>query len=120
MIGRSLRARSEQREHFLKSQQQRLLLLRHASKCPAPVGQCKRTKFCGPMKLLLGHLQQCKSSPCEVEHCVSSRSVLAHYRSCEKLCPVCTPVRETMRRMQEVRDAHAVAAVKASWVSVTV
>jgi hypothetical protein len=34
----------------LRQQQQRLLLLRHASKCPQPEGQCRATPYCADMK----------------------------------------------------------------------
>ena len=92
---------SEQHKQFLRSQQQRLLLLRHASKCTAPIGKCTATPFCGPMKQLWPHLATCKANPCPVKHCVSSRYVLSHYHRCKRQCEVCTPVRDAIKRNNE-------------------
>ena len=92
----------EQHRQFLRSQQQRLLLLRHATKCTAPIGQCTATPFCGPMKELWPHLSKCHDNPCSVRHCVSSRYVLSHYHRCRGPCEVCPQVREAIR----LQDMH--------------
>jgi E1A/CREB-binding protein len=94
-------ARSEEhRKQVLKQQQQRLLLLRHASKCPHD--NCLVTQHCANMKLLWKHIMSCKEHECKVPHCVSSRYVLSHYSKCkEPNCPVCGPVREAIRRNHE-------------------
>jgi len=84
----------EHREIILKQRQQRLLLLRHASRCNAPEGKCEKTDLCAPMKQLWKHIAGCKEARCSVPHCVSSRYVLSHYHRCKKEdCPVCKPVR---------------------------
>eukprot|EP00516_Mucochytrium_quahogii_P005909 CAMPEP_0203747238 /NCGR_PEP_ID=MMETSP0098-20131031/2444_1 /ASSEMBLY_ACC=CAM_ASM_000208 /TAXON_ID=96639 /ORGANISM=" , Strain NY0313808BC1" /LENGTH=1738 /DNA_ID=CAMNT_0050635603 /DNA_START=601 /DNA_END=5817 /DNA_ORIENTATION=+ len=84
----------EQRQQVLKQRQQRLLLLRHASRCPSTEGTCKITAHCAPMKKLWKHIAKCKDERCSVPHCVSSRYVLSHYHRCKKDdCPVCKPVR---------------------------
>ncbi|CAM9951327.1 unnamed protein product, partial [Ectocarpus sp. 4 AP-2014] len=78
----------------LRQQQQRLLLLRHASKCPAEGEQCKVTPHCQAMKRLWKHIAECKNQQCPIPHCVSSRFVLSHYHRCKDLkCAVCAPVR---------------------------
>ena len=92
----------EHRKQVLKQQQQRLLLLRHASKCPHENGRCPVTPHCWNMKQLWKHIMSCKDQDCKVAHCVSSRYVLSHYSKCkEPTCPVCGPVREAIRRNYE-------------------
>jgi hypothetical protein len=82
----------------VKIKQQRLLLLRHASKCQAEDGKCTVTSHCGMMKQLWKHIAECKEQKCEVPHCISSRYVLSHYRKCkDSKCQICEPVRETLR-----------------------
>ncbi len=84
-----------QREKVVRQQQQRLLLLRHASKCTA--GPACKTKFCGKMVELWGHMKQCRDKNCQTAHCLSSRCVLHHYRICKAenrtaSCEVCSTV----------------------------
>lgn len=82
--------------------QQRLLLLRHASKCTAPEGKCEVTPHCHNMKLLWHHISKCSKKDCEEPHCISSRYVLMHYRKCKDVtCPSCQPVREAIRKGNE-------------------
>ena len=80
-----------------KHKRQRLLLLRHASKCNAPPGQCKQTPHCAEMKVLWKHIASCKESQCTVRHCMSSRYVLSHYRRCKGPCTICDPVRDAIK-----------------------
>ena len=80
-----------------KHKRQRLLLLRHASKCTAPPGQCKQTPHCAEMKVLWKHIASCKESQCTVPHCMSSRYVLSHYRRCKGPCNICDPVRDAIK-----------------------
>jgi E1A/CREB-binding protein len=94
---------AQHRKMVLKQQQQRLLLLRHASKCPHETGKCPVTEYCGNMKQLWKHIVSCKEQDCKIPHCVSSRFVLAHYSKCkEPNCPVCGPVREAIKRNYEI------------------
>jgi len=80
-------------------QQQRLLLLRHASKCQAPPGRCTRTSLCAQTKILWQHIATCKNPACPTPRCVSSRRVLSHYHSCkDPTCAVCTPVRNSIQQ----------------------
>lgn len=82
--------------------QQRLLLLRHASKCTAPEGKCEVTPHCHNMKLLWHHISKCSKKDCDEPHCISSRYVLMHYRKCKDVtCPSCQPVREAIRKGNE-------------------
>ena len=85
----------------VRHKQQRLLLLRHASRCEHK-SNCPVTPHCASMKKLWEHIAHCKDSHCSVPHCMSSRYVLSHYRRCkDPRCPACGPVRETIRRSHE-------------------
>jgi E1A/CREB-binding protein len=86
----------------VRHKQQRLLLLRHASKCQYEAGKCPVTPHCASMKKLWEHIAHCKDQHCTVQHCMSSRYVLSHYRRCKDArCPACGPVRETIRKSHE-------------------
>ena len=90
------------RQQVLRHQQQRLLLLRHAAKCPFDDNRCPVTPHCSGMKRLWKHIAECKDQKCQVPHCVSSRYVLSHYHRCkEQTCPVCGPVREAIHRSHQ-------------------
>mmetsp|Transcript_26503 Transcript_26503/g.30812 ORF Transcript_26503/g.30812 Transcript_26503/m.30812 type:complete len:764 (-) Transcript_26503:73-2364(-) len=90
------------RAQVLRHQQQRLLLLRHAAKCPHEDGRCPVTPHCCGMKRLWKHIAECKNQKCQVPHCVSSRYVLSHYHRCKDVnCPVCGPVRHAIHRNNE-------------------
>lgn len=91
----------------VRHKQQRLLLLRHASRCEHK-SNCPVTPHCASMKKLWEHIAHCKDSHCSVPHCMSSRYVLSHYRRCkDPRCPACGPVRETIRRSHEKeKDKH--------------
>ena len=90
------------RQQVLRHQQQRLLLLRHAAKCPHEDGRCPVTPHCAGMKRLWKHIAECKDQKCLVPHCVSSRYVLSHYHRCKDVrCPVYGPVREAIHRSHE-------------------
>lgn len=81
-----------------RHKQQRLLLLRHASKCNAEPGRCTTTPHCAEMKVLWKHIANCKDQYCKVKHCMSSRYVLSHYRRCnDPGCEICGPVREIFK-----------------------
>lgn len=81
-----------------KHKQQRLLLLRHASKCNVPTGTCTVTPHCAEMKVLWRHIANCKEAQCNIKHCMSSRYVLSHYRKCkDPYCDICGPVREIIK-----------------------
>lgn len=85
----------------VRHKQQRLLLLRHASRCQYK-GKCPVTPHCASMKKLWEHIAHCKNQQCSVPHCMSSRYVLSHYRRCkDPRCPACTPVRETIKKSHE-------------------
>ena len=85
----------------IRNKQQRLLLLRHASRCQY-TGKCPVTPHCASMKKLWEHIAVCKNQQCDVPHCMSSRYVLSHYRRCkDPRCPACEPVRETIRKSHE-------------------
>jgi len=91
----------------IRHKQQRLLLLRHASKCQYEAGKCPVTPHCASMKTLWEHIAHCKDQQCTVDYCMSSRYVLSHYRRCKDArCPACGPVRETIRKSQEKESSR--------------
>ena len=88
-------AANVQRKKQIRLQQQRLLLLRHASKCNK--GDKCKTPYCKEMVALWRHIKKCTDRYCATPHCLSSRCVLNHYRICKKdrksaTCEVCAPV----------------------------
>jgi len=86
----------------VKHKQQRLVLLRHASKCGFKDGKCPHTEHCAAMKRLWRHIADCKVQNCKVQHCISSRYVLTHYRDCtDPDCQVCDPVRRSIKRSND-------------------
>jgi hypothetical protein len=86
----------------IRHKQQRLLLLRHASRCQHEAGKCPVTAHCASMKKLWEHIAHCRNQQCTVQHCLSSRYVLSHYRRCKDArCPACGPVRDTIRKSHE-------------------
>lgn len=85
----------------IRHKQQRLLLLRHASKCTHTGSSCPVTPHCASMKKLWEHIAHCRNQHCPVEHCFSSRYVLSHYRKCrDERCQVCGPVRDVSKRQR--------------------
>lgn len=89
----------------IRHKQQRLLLLRHASRCQHEAGRCPVTPHCASMKKLWEHIAHCRNQQCPVQHCLSSRYVLSHYRRCkDKDCPACGPVRETIKKSREKEE----------------
>ena len=91
----------------IRHKQQRLLLLRHASRCQYEPNKCPVTPHCASMKKLWEHIAHCKNQHCNVPHCMSSRYVLSHYRRCkDSRCPACGPVRETIRKSHEKERAR--------------
>jgi len=85
----------KQKTKVVRQQQQRLILLRHASKCT--VGPSCKIKFCAQMVKLWNHMKSCRNKDCTTPHCLSSRCVLNHYRICKaeertSTCEVCSPV----------------------------
>jgi len=106
--GRSSHNDMHSSSNRLRHKQQRLLLLRHASKCPYEEGKCPVTEMCAGMKRLWTHISKCKDQQCKVSHCMSSRYVLSHYRRCKDTsCPACEPVRDVIRRSQAEAQAEA-------------
>ena len=86
----------DDRRRVLKRQQHRLLLLRHASKCPHE-RDCPITPHCAQMKKLWNHVLRCSDDNCK-EKCKPTRLLLVHYsKCCDVVCRLCTPVRETIR-----------------------
>ena len=78
-----------------KGLQQRLLQLRHVSRCNVP--SCPET-YCAKFKAVLRHIRSCKDGQsCSYEHCASSQALLLHARGCKESgkardCAICGPV----------------------------
>ena len=95
----------------IRHKQQRLLLLRHASRCQHEAGTCPVTPHCASMKKLWEHIAHCRDPQCTVQHCLSSRYVLSHYRRCrDPRCPACGPVRDTIRNSQKHEKTQSASA----------
>mmetsp|Transcript_33019 Transcript_33019/g.79889 ORF Transcript_33019/g.79889 Transcript_33019/m.79889 type:complete len:272 (+) Transcript_33019:160-975(+) len=90
----------------MTQQQERLVLLHHARKCPHDEnegGVCPVSPHCAGTKLIWKHIAECKSKKCS--HCYSWRYILTHYRECKDgKCPICGPVREVIRRGKEEKQ----------------
>lgn len=88
----TLKERLEVCLNLIHHQQQRLLSLRHASKCEA--GHYCSKPFCPFMVDLWKHLKQCNDIKCTREYCISSKTVLNHHHMCKAknkiaTCEVC-------------------------------
>mmetsp|Transcript_16450 Transcript_16450/g.23398 ORF Transcript_16450/g.23398 Transcript_16450/m.23398 type:complete len:1651 (+) Transcript_16450:347-5299(+) len=89
----------DQEKQRIKHKVQRLVLLRHASRCKAKEGECTVTPYCAEMKALWNHVRECQKSQCDVPHCMSSRYVLSHYKRCkDPSCPSCVQAKEIMKK----------------------
>ncbi len=91
---------TKQKNKVIRQQQQRLILLRHASKCRT--GPSCPIKFCAQMVKLWNHMKECRNKDCTTQHCLSSRCVLNHYKTCKDegrtaTCEVCAPVVQWIR-----------------------
>lgn len=96
------KTRGNFREEVLLQQQQRLLHLRHASKCVHVNDRCPQgVVCCQQMKDVWKHIPTCREPRCQFAHCVSSRYVLSHYHKCrDTTCDVCRPVRSIIRSLR--------------------
>ena len=82
----------------IKPQQQRILLLHHASYCTVPGNKCTVTQHCDNMKKLWCHVSVCEVDDCDFQHCDTSKRVLMHYSKCVgPSCLVCVPVRKRIK-----------------------
>mmetsp|Transcript_33018 Transcript_33018/g.79887 ORF Transcript_33018/g.79887 Transcript_33018/m.79887 type:complete len:251 (+) Transcript_33018:67-819(+) len=107
---RTIKNAITRRTSTMQLQQERLVLLHHARKCPHEE-DCPVTPNCAETKRLWKHIAQCKNKKCS--HCYSWRYVLTHFRECkDETCPICGPVREVIRRTKEEKkqrqQGHAI------------
>lgn len=94
----------------LRNQQQYLLLLHHASECPAVASEGENP-HCAQMKDSWKHMTRCDDIHCTVAGCYYGRRVLYHYHRCKKKirCQLCGPVlREKVAQRNQVRQANRV------------
>ncbi|MCO5612855.1 hypothetical protein L7F22_067126 [Adiantum nelumboides] len=86
-------------------QQRWLLFLLHANDCTALEGQCQMSTHCAATKRLLAHSANCQDQGCQFPRCIAARNLIRHHKHCKQPnCPVCVPVRNTMR-MKAMRRA---------------
>jgi len=93
---------SSDRQQALRHQHQRIILLRHASRCPLEYNRCPVTRHCASMKRFWKHILECSIPKCLFQHCFSSRYILRHYRRCQDAkCRTCGPVNAMILRSHE-------------------
>jgi hypothetical protein len=96
---------------------QRLLILRHASKCVTKEGHC-RTPLCRTTKPLWKHVMNCVNNTCSVADCFSSRYALKHYSKCvDMFCAICEPTRSAFkanheRKLEMCRGAECLSSLR--------
>ncbi len=94
----------EERENELVRRKiQRLLLIRHCTKCTIRKPNvktidtgyfCPVTSRCAEGKALCAHIKTCKLDNCTYKKCLTTREVLGHYINCkDRGCKICGPVR---------------------------
>jgi hypothetical protein len=97
----------EHQVQIQKCQSQRLLLLRHSSKCIHLEDRCPVSPHCLTMKNVWLHIKGCKDQNCKIRHCISSRYILSHYSNCRQTgCLVCSAVREAVRKNYNRKKAN--------------
>ncbi|KAI5066243.1 hypothetical protein GOP47_0018867 [Adiantum capillus-veneris] len=88
----------EQQRALYAKQQRWIIFLRHANNCNAPEGQCPMSLQCASAKQLLAHLANCRVRGCQFPRCTPTRNLIRHHKNCKlSNCPVCVPVRNSMR-----------------------
>ncbi len=89
----------QQRQQYIQKQQRWLLFLRHCAKCNQDEQECQFSRSCRVGKELWQHILTCSNSGCTYPRCVSSKDLLKHHQKCQNAnCPICTPVKEYVRR----------------------
>lgn len=100
----------QQEEILLRQQRERLLHLRHASRCqfinhprnPTTCNTattCPMSPYCHKLKLLWQHMVRCHNDYCQVSLCASSRYLLSHYAACHNEdCGLCVPLKVLYKR----------------------
>lgn len=107
-------------QDVIRRKVQRLLLIRHATRCKAPlpaseynadgssVCTCPVSSHCAIGKRLASHIRKCRDVNCQYKWCLTTRDVLSHYKSCrDRKCEICGPVRAMHRREeQQVNESN--------------
>lgn len=118
---------NEQEQRVIRRKVERLLLIRHATRCTVPVPPsslsiqesstpitptdqqciCPVTSHCAEGKALCAHIKTCKKEKCTYKKCLTSREALGHYRSCkDRRCQICGPVRALHSKHKRERTQH--------------
>ncbi|KAK4772401.1 hypothetical protein SAY86_014176 [Trapa natans] len=96
----SSRSVTTETEHSFFNQVKWLLFLRHAQHCTAPQGECQ-SAFCPFAQNLLRHMESCNLQQCPFPRCHRTKVLRHHYNCCvNQGCPVCTPVKNYVRKQQ--------------------
>ncbi|KAL3510153.1 hypothetical protein ACH5RR_029554 [Cinchona calisaya] len=91
--GATYRSGNLSRDRQFRNQQRWLLFLRHARRCPAPVGKCPDS-YCINVQELLRHMGKCESLQCSFPRCCATKGLISHHKRCkDSSCPVCIPVK---------------------------
>lgn len=111
-------SQSEEDQILVRRKIQRLLLIRHCTKCsvrsiplpplalPSPSSNrtpagyfCPVSSHCAEGKALCAHIRACKLDDCTYKKCLTTREVLGHYMKCrDSGCKICGPVRSRDKR----------------------
>lgn len=111
-------SQSEKDQLLVRRKIQRLLLIRHCTKCSirsiplppltfpssssytTPGGYfCPVSSHCAEGKALCAHIKSCKLDDCTYKKCLTTREVLGHYMKCrDSGCKVCGQVRSRDKR----------------------
>ncbi len=105
----------ERQSELVRRKIQRLLLIRHCTKCSIRKPNvktidtgyfCPVTSRCAEGKALCAHIKTCKLDNCTYKKCLTTREVLGHYMNCkDRGCKICGPVRtRDKRRRNQMKD----------------
>lgn len=128
--------KGSQDQKLVRRKIQRLLLIRHCTKCsirsipPPPLAFsdssnpmltaivdtgyfCPVTSHCAEGKALCAHIKACKLDDCTYPKCLTTREVLGRYMKCkDRVCKVCAPVRSRdKRRRNQTKDDDSIGTI---------
>eukprot|EP00775_Hariotina_reticulata_P012625 gene12625-12755_t len=98
------------RQQYIQKQQRWLLFLRHCAKCQQSEEDCQFSRSCRVGKELWTHILNCNNPKCPYPRCTSSKDLLKHHQKCQNVnCPICTPVKEYVRRTRNQAGPNGMA-----------
>lgn len=98
------RNKHKEEQNRIRRSISRLLLFIHVKNCKDKV--CKNPdyrKLCPQFKELFNHTMSCKNPDCKVDHCTSSKYIIAHWTRCKnkKSCLTCGNVLATLQKQHD-------------------